>query len=150
MAVLAASRAEHGANLRADHALLTTRAQHLDALLGAAKTELAEGSRAVAELEDASKELETAQKECCKEGVVGTEGEDGVDHVVQAGNPLHAQVFALLAEDAAIEDTLYFVARALQTEGVDVADYLKHIRGMARKQFVVRALLGKARAVAGL
>lgn len=30
------------------------------------------------------------------------------------GNPLHAQVFALLAEDAAIEDTLYFVGRSLQ------------------------------------
>lgn len=150
LALLMASRADNTVRLRNDLASLTKRAQHLDVLLGAARKELSDGASSVATLESAVRELETAQHDCCKDGVVGADGIDGVDSVIQAGNPLHAQVFDLLAEDAAIEDTLYFLGRALQTKGVGVADCLKAMRGMARKQFIVRALLDKAKTIGGL
>jgi len=51
----------------------------------------------------------------------------------------------LEAEDSTIEDTLYFLDRALQRGTIDLATYLKHTRNFSADQFFKRALLLKIR-----
>lgn len=73
-----------------------------------------------------------------------------VDEVINATNPLHAQIFRLVAEDSAIEDTMYQLSIALQREDVDAVGCLKSLRALAREQFVVRAHLNRAREIAAV
>lgn len=47
----------------------------------------------------------------------------------------------LVAEDNAIEDTIYHMTRALDAERVDLDRYLKSIRSLAREQYMKRALI---------
>lgn len=49
----------------------------------------------------------------------------------------------LVAEDAAIEDTIYHLARALDAERINLAAFLKQIRMLAREQYGKRALVDK-------
>lgn len=47
----------------------------------------------------------------------------------------------LVAEDAAISDTLYQLNRALHNEKIDLERFLKATRILAREQFMKRALV---------
>lgn len=49
----------------------------------------------------------------------------------------------LVAEDAAISDTIYQLNRALMAEKIDVERFLKVARVLAREQFMKRALIEK-------
>lgn len=49
----------------------------------------------------------------------------------------------LVAEDNAIEDTLYHLSRALNSEAIDLDRFLKQTRFLAREQFMRRALAQK-------
>ncbi len=44
------------------------------------------------------------------------------------------------AEDSGIDDTLYCLDRALADDRIDIANFLKITRQLARKQFAARAL----------
>jgi ESCRT-I complex subunit TSG101 len=48
-----------------------------------------------------------------------------------------------VAEDNAIEDTLYHLGRALNAEMIDLDRFLKQTRFLAREQFMRRALAMK-------
>ncbi len=48
-----------------------------------------------------------------------------------------------MAEDNAIEDTLYHLGRALNSERIDLDRFLKQTRFLAREQFLRRALAMK-------
>lgn len=54
------------------------------------------------------------------------------------------------AEEAALEDSIYYLGEGLRTGKVDLEQFQKHIRVLARKQFMLRALLQKCRQKAGL
>lgn len=54
------------------------------------------------------------------------------------------------AEEAAIEDAIYYVGEALRKGVIDLEVFLKQVRQLARKQFMNRALMQKARQKAGL
>jgi ESCRT-I complex subunit TSG101 len=47
----------------------------------------------------------------------------------------------LVAEDNAIEDTIYHLTRALEMERIDLDKFLKSIRSLAREQYAKRALI---------
>jgi ESCRT-I complex subunit TSG101 len=47
----------------------------------------------------------------------------------------------LVAEDNAIEDTIYHLTRALDTERIDLDRFIKSIRSLAREQYTKRALI---------
>lgn len=73
-----------------------------------------------------------------------------VDELVCAGSVVHNQLLDLVAEDAALEDTIYHLGRALSSEHIDLdlEKFLKRIRGLAMKQFEKRSLINQI--VAGL
>ena len=54
------------------------------------------------------------------------------------------------AEEAAIEDVIYYLGDALRTNVIDLEVFLKHVRQLSRKQFMLRAIMQKCRQKAGL
>lgn len=54
---------------------------------------------------------------------------------------LISRLIDLVAEDNAISDTIYHVTRALDAERLDIDRYLKAVRGLAREQYMKRALV---------
>lgn len=54
------------------------------------------------------------------------------------------------AEEAAIEDVIYYLGEALRTNVIDLEAFLKHVRQLSRKQYMLRALMQKCRQKAGL
>jgi ESCRT-I complex subunit TSG101 len=54
------------------------------------------------------------------------------------------------AEEAATEDAIYYMGEALRRGVIDLDVFLKQIRSLSRKQFMLRALMHKCRQKAGL
>jgi len=75
------------------------------------------------------------------------ENEDGgpvdVDQIVYCKDTWSQQIVEAVADDHAIEDTLYVLDRALQDGRIDLQTFLKETRNLARKQFFARALAAK-------
>ncbi|WVQ70899.1 hypothetical protein IAR50_000424 [Cryptococcus sp. DSM 104548] len=70
-----------------------------------------------------------------------SKGEIGVDELVCGISIVHNQLIDLVAEDNAIEDTIYHLTRALDSERIDLDRYLKSVRALAREQYMKRALI---------
>ncbi|CAH3167134.1 unnamed protein product [Porites lobata] len=73
-----------------------------------------------------------------------------IDDAVVTTAPLYNQILNLFAEENAVEDTIYYLSESLRKEGLDLEVFLKNVRTLSRKQFMLRALLYKARKTAGL
>ncbi|CAF1512991.1 unnamed protein product, partial [Rotaria sordida] len=54
------------------------------------------------------------------------------------------------AEEHAIQDLLYYLADGLRRKSIGLDTYLKHVRELSRKQFILRATMRKCRQIAGL
>lgn len=54
------------------------------------------------------------------------------------------------AEEAATEDAIYYLGEALRSGVIDLESFLKHVRQLSRKQFMLRAIMQKCRQKAGL
>ncbi|RSH92838.1 hypothetical protein EHS25_008284 [Saitozyma podzolica] len=74
-------------------------------------------------------------------GRSGRTREVSVDEVVCGISIVHNQLIDLVAEDNAIEDTIYHICRALDAERIDLDRFLKSIRSLAREQYMKRALI---------
>ncbi|KAF9451064.1 UEV-domain-containing protein [Macrolepiota fuliginosa MF-IS2] len=70
-------------------------------------------------------------------------GEPEVDELVCATSIVHDQLINLVAEDNAIEDTIYHLHRALNTGRIDLEKFLRATRALAEEQFMKRALIEK-------
>jgi ESCRT-I complex subunit TSG101 len=55
-------------------------------------------------------------------------------------NVLSVQLLDVVAETAACEDALYHADRVLENGTVQLEDFLKEMRKLARKQFLAKAL----------
>ncbi|KAK6526260.1 hypothetical protein TWF694_004866 [Orbilia ellipsospora] len=66
-----------------------------------------------------------------------------IDAVVVAPTVVHNQLYELVTDDMAIEDTIYVLGKALDKERVTLDVFLKHTRALAREQFMKRALVKK-------
>ena len=64
--------------------------------------------------------------------------------------PLFKQLLNSYAEEAAIEDAVYYLGEALRQNVVDCETFLKHVRKLSRRQFFLRATMNKCRQTAGL
>ena len=79
------------------------------------------------------------------------EGEEiNCDEAVAASNPLYKQLMNAFAEESATEDAIYFLGEALRKGTVDIDVFLKQVREVSRKQFMLRATMMKCREKAGL
>lgn len=73
-----------------------------------------------------------------------------IDDAVQTTAPLYNQILQLYAEESAIEDAIYYLNDALRRDVLKIDVFLKNVRNLSTKQFMVRATLQKARKIAGL
>lgn len=74
---------------------------------------------------------------------------DVVEDVIVAHDDLTSQIISLNSECLAIDDALYQLQRALlsiDTSNVNVNDYIKETRKLARRQFLCRIHIGKIQA----
>ena len=69
---------------------------------------------------------------------------------MNATAPLYKQLINAFAEESATEDAIYFLGEALRRGVIDCEVFLKHVRNLSRKQFMLRATMQKCRQVAGL
>lgn len=49
-----------------------------------------------------------------------------------------------------MEDAIYYLGEALRSGVIDLETFLKHVRQLSRKQFMLRAIMQKCRQKAGL
>ncbi|KAK7467114.1 Suppressor protein stp22 of temperature-sensitive alpha-factor receptor and arginine permease [Stygiomarasmius scandens] len=73
-------------------------------------------------------------------------GDPEVDELVCSTTIVHNQLINLVAEDNAIEDTIYHLHRALSTGRIDLERFLRTTRVLAEEQFMKRALIEKIKA----
>lgn len=87
-----------------------------------------------------------------KEIISKMEDQDGVDidDAVVTTAPLYKQLLNAFAEENATEDAIYFLGEALRKNVIVLDVFLKHVRELSRKQFMLRALMQKCRQKAGL
>ncbi|WFD20527.1 suppressor protein stp22 of temperature-sensitive alpha-factor receptor and arginine permease [Malassezia caprae] len=72
-----------------------------------------------------------------------------VDHMLCPTSLVESQLLQLMAEDLALEDTLYQLGRALYADQLPLDRFLKHARILSRDQFMKRALAQKIAAGLG-
>ncbi|KAI0064599.1 UEV-domain-containing protein [Artomyces pyxidatus] len=73
-------------------------------------------------------------------------GDPPVDELVCSTSIVHNQLIDLIAEDNAIEDTVYHLHRALNAGRMDLDRFLRTTRVLAEEQFMKRALIEKIQA----
>ncbi|CAH4029087.1 tumor susceptibility gene 101 protein [Pieris brassicae] len=116
----------------------------LEDILGRLQRERTDLDKNVATLQEKEKELQSAV-----ERLGGQEGID-VDEAVVTTAPLYSQLLNAFAEEATLEDAIYYMGEALRKEVIDLDTFLKQVRTLARRQFTLRALMHKCRQKAQL
>uniref|UniRef100_A0A1B0DB50 Uncharacterized protein n=1 Tax=Phlebotomus papatasi TaxID=29031 RepID=A0A1B0DB50_PHLPP len=92
------------------------------------------------------------KKEELDKSLEAFERKDGidVDEAVSTTAPLYRQLINVYADEAATEDAIYYMGEALRNGVIDLEVFLKYVRQLSRKQFVLRILMQKCRQKAGL
>ncbi|GAM17589.1 hypothetical protein SAMD00019534_007640 [Acytostelium subglobosum LB1] len=67
-----------------------------------------------------------------------------IDSLSEPREPITRQLLQLVSEDQTIEDTLYYLDKALQKQRISLEEYLKSVRSLSREQFMIRATIKKA------
>ncbi|XP_013193527.1 tumor susceptibility gene 101 protein [Amyelois transitella] len=116
----------------------------LEDILARLQRERAELDQNVTILQEKEKELQAAVERLGEQ-----EGID-VDEAVVTTTPLYSQLLNAFAEEATLEDAIYYMGEALRKEVIDLDTFLKQVRTLARKQFALRALMHKCRQKAQL
>ncbi|CAG4947858.1 unnamed protein product [Colias eurytheme] len=116
----------------------------LEDILGRLQRERADLDKNVAVLQEKEKELLSAVDRLGEQ-----EGVD-VDEAVVTTAPLYSQLLNAFAEEATLEDAIYYMGEALRKEVIDLDTFLKQVRTLARRQFTLRALMHKCRQKAQL
>ena len=150
--------------LREDYAMKNVELQSLakikaDLTVGHSKLEqaLSQLDKESDSLDEAIKDLKVEQQsinsaiERAKE-VGGEDGEGQVnpDDAIDTTAPLYRQLLQAHAEEAAIHEAIYYLGEALKQDIIDCDVFLKQVRKLARKQFVLKATMNKCRQTAGL
>lgn len=64
--------------------------------------------------------------------------------------PDYSRLLNAYADEAATEDAIYYLGEGLRGGVIDLETFLKHVRTLSRKQFILRATMQKCRQKAGL
>ncbi|KAG5321124.1 TS101 protein, partial [Pseudoatta argentina] len=130
--------------LRRTQQELTSGSSHLADLFDKLKKEKQELEKNVNILQDKEAELE---KEIAK---LSDNQSIDVDEAVTTIAPLYKQMLNAFAEEAATEDAIYYLAEGLRSGILDLDAFLKQVRQLSRRQFMLRALMQRCRQKAGL
>lgn len=76
--------------------------------------------------------------------------EVSIDEAVVPTAPLYKQLLNAFAEEQATEDAIYYMGEALRKGVIELDVFLKQVRELSRKQFMLRMLIHKCRQKAGL
>ncbi|XP_067001805.2 tumor susceptibility gene 101 protein isoform X4 [Anabrus simplex] len=123
---------------------LTQGKNKLDEILARLEKEQAQLDKNITILQDKEQELEKAIARLSEQEPMN------VDEAVTTTAPLYKQLLNAFAEEAATEDTIYYMGEALRRGVIDLDVFLKQVRSLSRKQFMLRALMHKCRQKAGL
>jgi len=116
----------------------------LRGIVASIKRDEEEMDRGIGILEQKKDELEKMQEKAEASEPLGP------DEAVDAGCPLYRQLINSFAEECAISDTIYFLGTALNQGVISCEAYLKQVRTVSRKQFLLRETMNKCRKKAGL
>lgn len=130
--------------LRRTQQELTSGSAHLSDLFEKLKKEKTELEKNITILQDKEAELE---KEIAK---LSDNQSVDVDEAVTTIAPLYKQMLNAFAEEAATEDTIYYLGEGLRCSIIDLDAFLKQVRQLSRRQFMLRALMQRCRQKAGL
>ena len=81
---------------------------------------------------------------------IESQQELSIDEAVVAPAPLYNQIVNAFAEENATEDAVYYLGEALRKGVIDLDIFLKHVRSLSWKQFMLKALMQKCREKANL
>ncbi|KAJ9597546.1 hypothetical protein L9F63_011604 [Diploptera punctata] len=123
---------------------LTQGKNKLDDILSRLDKEQVELDKNITILKDKNQELEKAIERMSEQQPLD------VDEAVTTTAPLYKQLLNAFAEEAATEDAIYYMGEALRRGVIDLDVFLKQVRSLSRKQFMLRALMHKCRQKAGL
>ncbi|KAJ7219235.1 UEV-domain-containing protein [Mycena pura] len=84
--------------------------------------------------------VETAERNVAE---LRAKSEPEVDELVCSTTIVHNQLINLVAEDNAIEDTIFHLSKALNSGRIDLERFLRSCRLLAEEQFMKRALIDK-------
>lgn len=73
-----------------------------------------------------------------------------IEDAVVTPAPLYRQLMQLFAEELAIQDFIFYLSEGLQNRTITLEHFLKQVRFLSRKQFMLRATMQKAREKAAL
>lgn len=73
-----------------------------------------------------------------------------IEDAVVTPAPLYRQLMQLYAEESSIQDYIYYLGEGLQSRSISLEVFLKQVRFLTRKQFMLRATMQKARERAAL
>ncbi|KAL1482094.1 hypothetical protein MTO96_034038 [Rhipicephalus appendiculatus] len=130
--------------LKRTHDELTQGKTKLDDMINRMDREQAELEANLQNLRERNEEL----KELIRK--VENQGSINVDEAVVTTAPLYKQLVNAFAEENATEDAIYYLGEALRKGVIDLDVFLKHVRELSRKQFLLRALMQKCREKAQL
>jgi ESCRT-I complex subunit TSG101 len=116
----------------------------LDDILARLEREQVELDKNISILKDKEQELEKEIERLSDQQPID------VDEAVTTTAPLYKQLLNAFAEEAATEDAIYYMGEALRRGVIDLDVFLKQVRSLSRKQFMLRALMHKCRQKAGL
>lgn len=72
------------------------------------------------------------------------------DDVLIFPAPIYKQLFRCYAEEHAIQDLLFYLSEGVERKSINLDIYLKHVRELSRRQFLLRATMRKCRQISGL
>lgn len=118
--------------------------EKLDKMMRDLETERNEIEGNISMLKDKDMEIKEALNKMDRQGSMD------IDDAVVTTMPLYKQLVNSFAEEQAIEDALFYLGDALRRDVIDIDVFLKQVRELSRKQFMLRALIQKCRDKAGL
>ncbi|KAK4877244.1 hypothetical protein RN001_009750 [Aquatica leii] len=130
--------------LRRTHEELKQGKAKLDAILSRLEKEENDLNKNITLLQDKEQELDKAIERLSNQESID------VDDAVITTAPLYKQLLNAFAEEAALEDAIYYMGEALRRGVIDLDVFLRQVRTLSRKQFMLRALMQKCRQKAGL
>lgn len=141
--VLSVAQAEMDV-LKRTHDELNSGKTKLEDMISRMDREQAELESSLQTLRDRNEEMKELIRKMESQGAVD------VDEAVVTTAPLYKQLVNAFAEENATEDAIYYLGEALRKGVIDLDVFLKHVRELSRKQFMLRALMQKCREKAAL